>query len=343
MTSRARKDSDNSYNTMHLTPKVFAHFFDWIHCFSGNLSLPIRSGSLFPSADGPKQKFGQHLMTLKYNLQLEPLYLSHVYKSTSTDQPTKVDVTGIKARIDSFTLDLHQRKEERIVTNKKLETKRKSQHMAIYRAQVDLKVTDLRALTAVFEEDHSEELHDETHTKDPLNPAEVPRGVFAAHIGEFDISEDDLSWIDMDDFTELDTILPEISPTCRIIPLAYSPRFIYDRDTTHQEGSTRDNDHNKVAIPGQRFGFERTHYCSMVSEDGRTPNESEWPRNGQIMKTDSADAQEELWHARAVFLKDELKLNEERMAEVHESLRKIPTSRALHEEVIRPHNPLEIY
>lgn len=257
-----------SYNTMHLTPKFFAHFFDWIHSFSGNLSLPIRAGPLFPSTEGPKQKFGQHLMTVKYNLQLEPLYLSHVYKSTSAADPAKIDITGVKARIDSFTLDLHQRKEERVVTNKQLETERKSQHMAIYRAQVDLKNTDLRAVTAVFKLDTSEDLHRENTTRDPLNPPHNQDGQETVVNGSFDVSEEDLSWIDLDDFVELDTIVPEISPTCQIIPLAYSPQFLYDRDTTHKEGSQDEKKLGNVSIPGQRFGSEKTHFCSMVHLDG---------------------------------------------------------------------------
>lgn len=206
-------------------------------------------------------------MTLKYNLQLEPLYLSHVYKSTNASDPGKVDITGIKARIDSFTLDLHQRKEERVVTNKLLETERKSQHMAIYRGQVDMKNTDLRAVTAIFELDSSEETHRENPKRDPLNPAQNTNGVHAGQNGEFDVPEEDISWIDLDDFVELDTILPEISPVCQIIPLAYAPRFIYDRDTTHKEGSQNENKLNNVAIPGQRFGFEKTHDCSITQFD----------------------------------------------------------------------------
>lgn len=267
VTSRQKNDQDNSYNTIHLTPRCFAHFFDWIHSFSGNLSLPIRAGPLFPSAEGPKQKFGQHLMTLKYNLQLEPLYLSHVYKSTNAADPSKIDMTGVKAKIDAFTLDLHQRKEERVVTNKVLETERTSQHMAIYRGQVDLKVTDLRALTAVFEVDHTEEHQGETTTRDPLDPSEIPRAEYAAKLGEFDVAAEDMLWIDMDDFTELGTILPQKSPVCRIIPLAYSPRFFYDRDTTQREGHNDETALSNVIIPGQRFGFEKTHYCSMIRDN----------------------------------------------------------------------------
>lgn len=212
-------------------------------------------------------------MTLKYNLNLEPLYLSHIYKAVDLNDGGKVDMTGVKAKIDSFTLDLHQRKEERLVTNKELHTERKSSHMKIYRGQVDFMATDLRALTAEFEGNLSEDVHAENQQKDPMNEANNPRFEYAARLGDFDVSQKDIHWIDMDDFVELDSLLAEKSPKCRIIPLAYSPRFLYDRDTTQREGSDHDGGLQKVAIPGQRFGFEKTHLCSMITSEGKDVNE----------------------------------------------------------------------
>ncbi|CCG82056.1 Putative uncharacterized protein [Taphrina deformans PYCC 5710] len=321
VTSRKREDTSESYNTIHLTPRTFAHFFDWIHSFSGNLSLPIRSGPLFPSTEGPKQKFGQHLMTLKYNLQIDPLYLSHVYRSRNAQDRSKIDMTGVKAKINSFTLDLHQRKEERVVTNKILDTERTSQHMAIYRGQVDLKKTDLRALTALFQAESSESAQYTSFTKDPLDP-ENNRGEQAAEIGEFDVCEEDVEWIDMDDFIELDTTQSGKSPVCRIIPLAYAPRFIYVRDTTQREGQVLSNKVNGVAIPEQRFGFEKTHYCSMVQEQDDHANQN------------LGETQRELWQQRQEAIERELKHNETRKEEVESQLREIPNSQALHEEAI---------
>lgn len=258
---------------MHLSPKAFAHFFDWIHSFSGNLSLPIRTGALFPSAEGPKQKFGQYLRTLKYNLTLKPLFLSHIYRTVDPHDISKVDVIGVKAKIGSFVLDLHQRKEERVITNKELETQRKSSHMSIYRGQVDLQDTDLRALTAIFDGDVDHANINGVQRKDPLDPEDDPRFEHAAKQGEFDVAGEDVRWIDMDDFVELDAVLPVKSPKCRIIPLAYSPRFTYDRDTTPKEGSQDEHGKTKVTIQGQQFGFEKTHRCSMITADGKDIND----------------------------------------------------------------------
>lgn len=326
---------------MHLTPKSFAHFFDWIHSFSGNLSLPIRTGPLFPSLEGPKQKFGQHLMTLKYRLKIEPLYLSHVYKSTSAHEPGKVELTGIKARIDSFTLDLHQRKEERVVTNKLLETERKSQHMAIYRGQVDLRVTDLRALTATFITDQSESLHAENTTKNPMNPAEVPRAAFAAEMGDFDVPKEDQLWIDLDDFTELDTVLPEVWPKCRIIPLAYAPKFLYDRDTTHLEDSavSSQDETKDVKILGQRFGFEETHICSMAPQAQKLAHNGSYPLHHlprQANRAELGETQKALWAARQEHISSELQANKVRIAETKDQLSATPHSQAVNEEVCGP-------
>jgi hypothetical protein len=265
VTSKRRPGSDQlSYNTMHLTPKSFAHFFDWIHSFSGNLSLPLRTGSLFPSMEGPKKKFGQFLVTLKYDLKLEPLYLSHVYRHTQLDDHGKVETTGVKAKVDEFVLDLHQRKEERIERNQKLETERKASHMNIYRARVDLKRVDLRVLTADFEADLSSDKQAEVSRKDPLNMEDDPRGEPATKHGDFDVAKEDLAWVDMDDFDELDTILPEVNPQCQILPLAYAPRFVYDRDTTPEEGHSHNAGAQTTKVNKQRFGYEKSHYCYMV-------------------------------------------------------------------------------
>lgn len=258
--------SKQPYNTIHLSPKGFAHFFNWIHTFGGNLSLPIRTGPLFPSSDGPKKKFSHHLATLKYNLDLKPLYLSHVYKGNSDLEKHHFDMIGLKARIQSFVLDLHQRSEERIRKNPVSGKERKSSHMAMYRGQLDLEETDLRALTATYKSDLTLEASASKALKDPLNPKEAPRGAHATKYGNFDLPDEDVSWIDLDDYVELDTVLPETIPKCKIVPMAYSPKFVYDRDTTPRNDHPSDKEH---PLPEQRFGFEKTHFCSMANSLGR--------------------------------------------------------------------------
>src|SRR5271167_661862 len=77
--------SNDAYNTIHLTPKAFTHFFAWWRLFSGVMSLPLRQGPLFPSREKPTKKFNRHLATLKYQLDLSPLYIAHIYRHKDGD------------------------------------------------------------------------------------------------------------------------------------------------------------------------------------------------------------------------------------------------------------------
>src|SRR5579871_6131911 len=70
----------NGYNSVHLSPRFFSHFFNWWSLFSGVMSLPIRQGNLWNGPAKTSKKFGRHLATIKYNLLLSPLFLAHVYK-----------------------------------------------------------------------------------------------------------------------------------------------------------------------------------------------------------------------------------------------------------------------
>lgn len=103
-----------SYNSVHMTPRFFTHFFDWWSLFSGVMSLPIRQGKLFPGIEKSSKKFGRHLATIKYNLLLSPLFIAHIYKHKDAEDYSEdlVSATGLKLRLDSFMLDLHQRREE---------------------------------------------------------------------------------------------------------------------------------------------------------------------------------------------------------------------------------------
>ena len=82
--------------------------------FSGTMSLPVRQGKLWPGVEKSSKKFGRHLATIKYNLLLSPLYMSHIYKHKDAEDYSAgvVSATGLKARLDSFMFDLHQRREE---------------------------------------------------------------------------------------------------------------------------------------------------------------------------------------------------------------------------------------
>lgn len=243
------KPSDN-YNSVHLTPRFFSHFFSWWSMFSGVMSLPIRQGPLWGITEKKSKKFGRHMATIKYNLLLSPLYISHVYKHKDAEDyaANSVSVTGLKMRLDSFMLDLHQRREHFDLKGREGERAKTTSGMKINQAQLDFISADLRALSANIEGTTAEDLEDSSNNRD--RPVDLSK---------FDA---DFSWIDLDDFVELDWILPaEADPATKILPLGYAPRFTYFRQTDH---------HGTIAGDASRtspFGDEPTHYCVMSGKN----------------------------------------------------------------------------
>ncbi|KAI0486917.1 mitochondrial protein from FMP27-domain-containing protein [Xylaria cf. heliscus] len=252
-----------SYNTVHLTPRFFTHFFAWWSLFSGPMSLPIRQGSLWPGREKNSKKFGRHLGTIKYNLLLAPLFLSHIYKHKDAENYSENDVsaTGIKVRFDSFMLDIHQRREEfntRDVGIKNTKTNSRTTGMKIHAAQLDLLSADVRAVSASIRGTTTEAVK-----RNSLSTLLTQQDLDdAADLSHFTIPDSDFSWIDMDDFVELDWILPsEPNPDTKILPLAYSPRVTYFRQT--DIGGTIDGDPDRTSP----FGNEPTHFCIMRQDD----------------------------------------------------------------------------
>ncbi|KAL8852533.1 MAG: hypothetical protein Q9221_002529 [Calogaya cf. arnoldii] len=250
-----------SYNTVHLSPRFFTHFLNWWSMFSGVMSLPIRQGRLFPGVEKTSKKFGRHLATFKYNLLLSPLFLAHIYKHKDAEDYSEdlVSATGLKMRIDSFMLDLHQRREEFAAQGQGRSKQLKTSGMRINQAQLDFIAADLRAVSASIAgttADDVRKANDEelaAYQEQPTAPADMSR---------FTLPDNDFSWIDMDDFVEIDWILPaETTPETKIMPLAYSPRFTYFRQTDHQGSVSGDTTRSSS------FGKEDTHFCVMSHDN----------------------------------------------------------------------------
>ncbi|KAI2626490.1 mitochondrial protein from FMP27-domain-containing protein [Hypoxylon sp. NC1633] len=248
-----------SYNTVHLTPRFFTHFFAWWSLFSGPMSLPIRQGSLWPGREKNSKKFGRHLGTIKYNLLLAPLYLSHIYKHKDVEDYSEnsVSATGIKVRFDNFMLDIHQRREEFNTRDRGRKTNGRTTGMKIHAAQLDLVSADVRAVSASIKGTTTEAI--KKNSVSTLITQQEDDGTDLSH---FTIPDNDFSWIDMDDFVELDWILPsEPNPDTKILPLAYAPRVTYFRQT--DIGGTIDGDPDRTSP----FGDEPTHLCIMSQDD----------------------------------------------------------------------------
>ena len=222
------------------------------------MSLPIRQGKLFPGIEKSSKKFGRHLATIKYNLLLSPLFIAHIYKHKDVEDYSEdvVSATGLKLRIDSFMLDLHQRREEFAAQGKGRAKQIKTSGMRINQAQLDFISADIRAVSASIAGTTAEDV--KRATAEDL--AAFQQGATHADISRFTIPDNDLTWIDMDDFVEMDWILPsETNPETRILPLAFAPHFTYFRQTDHQSTSS--------VRKSSPFGDEPTHFCVMSQDN----------------------------------------------------------------------------
>lgn len=249
-----------SYNAVHMTPRFFTHFFDWWSLFSGVMSLPIRQGKLFPGIEKSSKKFGRHLATIKYNLFLSPLFIAHIYKHKDVEDYSEdlASATGLKLRLDSFMLDLHQRREEFATQGKGRAKQMKTSGMRINQAQLDFISADIRAVSASIAGTTADNL--KSATAEDL--AAYQQAAPSADISRFTIPDNDFTWIDMDDFVEIDWILPsESNPETKILPLAFAPHFTYFRQTDHPGSSSAKGDKSSP------FGDEPTHFCVMSQDN----------------------------------------------------------------------------
>ncbi|KAL9092775.1 MAG: hypothetical protein Q9159_000673 [Coniocarpon cinnabarinum] len=251
----------SNYNSVHLTPRFFTHFFAWWGMFSGVMSLPVHQGRLFPGVEKPGKKFGRHVATIKYSLLLSPLFLSHVYKHKEAEEyaqsEDEISATGLKLRLDSFMLDIHQRREEfksEVAGASKVVT---TSGLRINQALLDLVSADIRALSAKINGAGNEVV---TQASSPRLAEFAQSNGRPVDVSAFTIPDNDLSWIDIDDFVEVDWTLPEdADPQTKILPLAFAPRFTYRRNTDHEDRISGDKNRHS------RFGQEPTHACYIVS------------------------------------------------------------------------------
>ncbi|KAJ3774447.1 golgi-body localization protein domain-containing protein [Lentinula raphanica] len=241
--------ANNDYSSLHLTPKTFTYFWSWWTLFDGVLSLPIRHGSYFPRRL-ISPKIGRHLATLKYRLLVPKLFVMHGYLDDSRE--TWVDgVTpwvGVKAMIEDFQVDMHQRDQEMTITGTSPSSTKVIRRKAFYAAEVVIKNLDLRSLVAIFKEP----------LKQAVGVSTPPQK--SSYRARDDLPTTDLSssWYNIDDLVETDWST-SIEPTLHILPVASCPRINYSKKNT----ALVDNQMER-----SKFGTEDTHQCLL----GREPS-----------------------------------------------------------------------
>ena len=148
MTMSLAAHTDDSYNTIHLSPGTFNIFFKWWSMFQGNMMLPIRKGIVFGEKKA-SPKFSQHLFLNKFLFNVRNLFISHIYRGDYFDQDEDyVECFGLRARVKDFTVDLHQEKEERISLHKSSGKEIKALKMIMKLGEVSLSEIDMRLMHA---------------------------------------------------------------------------------------------------------------------------------------------------------------------------------------------------
>jgi hypothetical protein len=246
--------------------------------FNGAMSLPIRQGPLFPEAQVQSPKFGRHLATLKYRFDLAPLFISHVYPQDIRADwaPGRTTLIGVKARVGTFHLDMHQRQQEMLKDRPEFgDSKKKVFHKPFYEAEMDLDKIDLRTLCAQFTEPDKRLFPSD---EDPVSAAaEGERDIFA---GDCTLSDRDLEWLDIRDFIEVDWKPPESGedPKVKLAQAMVCPHFNYhrrlesQRERSHRTASqasqskqsrraTEQQQEEILRLEFTKFGREDSHTC----------------------------------------------------------------------------------
>lgn len=227
-------NTEESYNAIRLSPSVFEHFFAWWKLFAGNMMLPVRRGPLFGELK-KSMKFSQHMYTNKFQFQIKSLFISHFYRDEAFDpDEDEVECVGIKAKVDEFVVDLHQRKEPRIQVHEALDRNKKIMKMTLSLGEVHLVGIDMRIVSAMFEQNVYSVKR---------NPDDV----------EFTLSvfDDDETWFDFKDYE--DPFAPSLHGCNRkvlIHPMMYSKTFSYFRKMK-AEGAVSEVDTHECLLQGR--------------------------------------------------------------------------------------------
>lgn len=247
-------------NSVHLTPRVFAHFWSWIRLFDNALALPVRQGKLWPGARPPSEKLGRHLATLKYRLSLDNLSIAHTYKQESQEfwANGEVPAVGVKAHIKSLQVDLHQRDQEIRIRTQNTDGSSSfkfTRTKAIYAAEVAITDLHMRSVVSIFREPYLQSV-----VSSSLPDYESPYAVAPpASTGD--------PIFDRDDYTELDWLPTDRSPKFYMGEVASCPQvsFVKKIEDVRQPG----DDPSQGAAKMTKFGNEESHDCLLGMEMGK--------------------------------------------------------------------------
>ncbi|CAR23280.1 Hob2p [Lachancea thermotolerans CBS 6340] len=224
-------------NKVFLAPHCMAHFLKWWSLFSTYTSGPIRQGSLFPDLVQNPKKFSKALFTVKYELHLTPLVISHTYRHADSrlniESDNETAFTSLKGKFETLKLELHQKRVKMMHSDKKLNVSRTVWKFKMNAGEIDCVSADIRFVYTMLG-----------------HPSGPRKGGATANI-ENDVLKS--SWFDFEDYNDLNqiTFADPIPLNFCEAPLLYSPRISYLRELN--EGVPLD----------YPFGDESVHECTL--------------------------------------------------------------------------------
>lgn len=235
-------------SSIHLSPAVFAHFWSWWTLFDGK-SLPIRQGRRYKHKRPLSPKFGQHLATIKYRVDVPRLFLSHVYMDQGRDAWADgvTPFVGVKTFTSRFQADMHQRAQESTITKPDGTTKTVV-HKPFNAVEVVLNELELRTVLAIFDEPLKQHV--------PLEASHLDRSYRTQ--GDIPVTDPDSTWIDLDDFADTNWAPTDLDPDMYHLLAASCPRFTYFKRAYPKTMKDR--------VERTKFGDEDTHTCFLGKE-----------------------------------------------------------------------------
>ncbi|ORX48202.1 hypothetical protein DM01DRAFT_1385528 [Hesseltinella vesiculosa] len=231
------RDSNQPWmNSLHLTPGFVEHFLLCFRLFGGNMSYPLRTGSFYPRGDPRKpKKFGMHMQSMKYKVMVDPLRIGYFYKNENL-VPDEIDcmnglgdLAGLKGQVKKFCVDVHQQRE----------IKGKQRSWSVNEAELQLASLDLRVVKATYTEDEGKSSGAASTKSTGRSSLDTTLDDYACSLHHADpdfmqgtdrrADEDevDSTWVDMEDFVELNILSPNTLPSVQVLPFAYSPCMFY--------------------------------------------------------------------------------------------------------------------
>lgn len=230
-----------STNNIYLASYSITHFLKWWNLFHTFTSGPIRQGPIFTDLVQNPCKFGRSLFTIKYQLHLEPLRITHVFKHLTKqydiEDVDKTYFTGLIGNADSIKIDLHQSRIKLTHANAKLNKSNSIWKFRMTKGEIDCSSVDIRILHSIFAIPNASSSSD----------IEGSRSV--------ELSTTPYSNLfDPEDYMDLDYLNGNLGKpkVLEAVPLLFSPKISYFRnlaDTGYP-----------VVYP---FGEEDTHFCQI--------------------------------------------------------------------------------